>query len=118
MNGTKVTTEINFRLRRVTRTNKICTGAAMLRYAKNKPLPPENGAWQSAFLFGCLGALGLEAMAEPERKLCITIDAYSATIFPAPSDSVSRFREMEAACATIAERWQNIEPPAGAILEE
>src|ERR1019366_6730326 len=37
---------------------------------------------------------------------------------PAPSDSVSRFREMEAACATIAERWQNIEPPAGAILEE
>ena len=89
----------------------------MLRYAKGKALPPDTGEWQSAYLFGYLETIGLETEAEAERKLCITIDAYSGEVYAAPTDSVNRFHEIEAACATIAERWPNIEPPPNAVLE-
>jgi hypothetical protein len=34
----------------------------------------------------------------------------------APTDSVSRFKNMEAACASIAERWPNVAPPPNAVL--
>lgn len=118
LNGVRVTTDIHFRLRRTTRTNKIKLGAAMLRYAKGKALPSDVGEWQSAYLFGYLQFVGLEDQAEPERKLCITIDAYSAAVHAAPSDSINRFHEIEATCATIAERWPNIGPPPNAILTD
>jgi len=117
LKGVRVTTDIHFRMRRTTRTNKVRIGAAMLRYAKGKALPPDTGEWQSAYLFGYLETIGLETEAEAERKLCITIDAYSGEVYAAPTDSVNRFHEIEAACATIAERWPNIEPPPNAVLE-
>jgi hypothetical protein len=114
----KVTPDIQFRLRRLTKTNKIRLGAGMLRYAKGKPLSPEVAKWQSAFLFGYLQATNSEisAGADIEGKLCLTIDAWTGQAYGAPTDAASRFKNMEAACATIAERWANIEPPAGAIL--
>lgn len=114
--GVKISVEMQFRLRRVTRTNKIRLGGAMLRYAKGKPLSLAAGEWQSAYLFGYLGVIQLEAEAAAEQKLCITIDAQSGNVIPAPSNSIDRFKEMEAACATIAERWPNVDPPTGAIL--
>jgi hypothetical protein len=47
LHGTKVTSEVHFRLRRTTKTNKIRVGAATLRYAKGRPLwaaqPTRNG---------------------------------------------------------------------------
>lgn len=116
LNGVKVTAEIHFYIRRRTRTNKIRIGAAMLRYAKGKPLPPEIGEWQSAFLLGYLPLVSVEDGAEPEHKLCITLDAYAGVIHSAPKDSARRFQNMKAACATIAERWPNILPPPNAIL--
>ena len=88
----------------------------MLRYAKGTALPTEVAYWQSAFLHGYLGVIGVEPGAEVEHKLCLTIDAYSGIAHPAPTNSASRFQNMEAACATIAERWPNIEPPPGAVL--
>ena len=116
LGGVRVTTELFFRFRRLTRTNKIRIGIGALRYAKGKPLDPEVGKWQSAFLFGFLREINTEYGADPELKLCITIDAYSGKVHPAPTDAVRRYRDMEAACKSIAERWPNVEPPVGAIF--
>ncbi len=114
--GVKVKPDIQFRLRRVTKTNKVKLGAASFRYAKAKALKPEVGDWQSALLRAYLAETAIEADAEPENKLCITIDAYSGACYPAPGDSVSKHKNMVAACAAIAERWDNIPPPANAVL--
>ena len=116
LGGVRVTTELFFRFRRLTRTNKVRVGIGALRYAKGKELDAEVGKWQSAFLFGLLREISTEDEAATERKLCVTIDAYSGRVHPAPSDSIRRYRDMEAACQTIAERWPNVQPPANAIL--
>ena len=48
--------EILFRLQRVTKkTNENRVGGGMVRYAKNRPLNPETGAWQ---LRCCMGTFG------------------------------------------------------------
>ncbi|BAB51924.1 hypothetical protein [Mesorhizobium japonicum] len=116
LGNVKVKPDIQLRFRRLTKTNKVKIGAATLRYAKGKPLKDDTGAWQSAFLFGYLALAEIEEGAEPEHKLCITIDAYSGTCFPAPTDSVSKFKNMEAECAGIAERWDNLPPPPKAVF--
>lgn len=116
LNGVRVNVDIAFLLQRVTKTNKIRIGAATLRYAKGKPLSPAVAEWQSAFLLGFLNETGIDEEAEPEQQLCLTIDAYAGIAYPAPGDAVSRYNNMAAACATIAERWDNVEPPAGAVF--
>lgn len=116
INGVVVTVDISFRLRRTTRTNKVRIGAGTLRYAKGKSLSPEVGAWQSTFLMDYLSQDANQDNAEPEGKLCVTIDAYSGVCHPAPGDAVRRFKNMEAACSTIAERWPNVPPPHGAVF--
>jgi hypothetical protein len=116
LEGTKVTQEIQFRLRRVTKTNKVRVGAAALRYQKGKALAAEIGEWQSALLFGLLSLPGVADGADPELKLCLTVDAYAGACHAAPTNAVSRFNNAEAACATIAERWLNITPPPGAVI--
>lgn len=114
--GVTITVDLSFRLRRRTKTNKVRQGAATLRYAKGKKLAPEVGAWQSAFLFGFLRDTSAVQEVEPERQLCLTIDAYAGTCHAAPSNSVSRYQNIKAACASIAEQWPNIQPPPGAVL--
>jgi len=114
--GVKITAELQLRLRRLTKTNQIRVGAAMLRYAKGKPVGRAAADWQAAFLHGYLRSIGVEDGAEVEHKLCLVIDGYSGVCYDAPTNSVSRFKNMEAACASIAERWPNIAPPPGAVL--
>ena len=114
-NGVRINPDIQFRLRRVTRTNKIRVGAGVLRYAKGKPTNEEAALWQAAFVCGYLGDTR-EDMADPEHKLCITIDAYAGVAYGAPGDAVRRYTNMLAACATIAERWPNIAPPPNAVF--
>ena len=116
LNGVMVSFSPDFLLARVTRTNKRKLGAAMLRYAKGKALPANVGAYQSAFMFGYLDINPFEEHAAPEHKLCITIDAYAGTTYGAPGNSKYLFKEMGAACASIAERWPHIKPPPGAIF--
>jgi hypothetical protein len=116
LDGTKVTADIQFRLRRVTRTNKVRAGAGILRYSKGRPLPSSVGEWQSAILFGLFGLVGGDEGSEPELRLCLTVDAYAGACHQAPSNAVSRFNNAEAECASIAERWPNIQPPPGAVL--
>jgi len=115
--GTKIRFAPHLMFRRlVKRTNKLHRGALMLRYAKGKPLPAEIGGYQSAAAFGLLGIVKDEEMGVPEKGLCITLCAVSGKPYSAPSNSVSIFANMRAACEAIAERWQNIKPPKGAIL--
>jgi len=57
-----------------------------------------------------------EEAAEPEHKLCVTIDAYTGVAHAAPTDAVRRFQNMRAACETIAEWWPRVAPPTGAVL--
>lgn len=114
--GVRVNSEIHFRLRRLTKTNKVRVGAAMLRYAKHKELDKDVAEWQSAFLFGLLLTAPPEEGAEAEHKLCLTIDAHSGKAYGAPGNAAQRFKNMAAACASIAERWPNIKPPPKAVL--
>ena len=88
----------------------------MLRYAKGKTLKQAIGEWQSAFLSGYLQAVDVEEGADPEHGLCVTLNAYSGTVHPAPTDSKRRFRNMEAACKTIVEWWPNITPPPNSVI--
>ena len=116
LKGVKVTSDIHWRLRRLTKKNAVKVGAAMLRYTKGRALAEEVADWQSAIILGHLRQVGVEEAAEPEAKLCITVDAYAGKWRPAPTDSVRRFNQTKDACATIAEWWPNIKPPAGAIF--
>lgn len=114
--GVKITPDVLFRFRRLTPSNKVRVGIATIRYAKGKPLKQDIAEWQSAFLFGYIGFLDEEEGAEPDRKLCITIDGHSGACFTAPSNTTTRLKNMDAACAGIAERWDNISPPNNAVL--
>ncbi|WP_413219234.1 hypothetical protein [Tritonibacter mobilis] len=116
INGVEVNPDIRFGVQRVTRTNRLRTGFGTIRYAKNKPLGDELGAFQSSILFGFRKMLDVQDDAAPEEKLCLTLDCVTGNFIPAPTDATRRFQNVEAACATIAERWDNIEPPENAVL--
>nr|WP_321360252.1 hypothetical protein [uncultured Hyphomonas sp.] len=116
VNGVTITSDIVFRSQRLTRTNKVRIGAGTLRYAKGKPLNEEVANWQAAFLFGFLRNTTDPEEVEPENKQCIVIDAQTGVVHSAPTNAVSRYNNMEAACATIAERWANIAPPPNAVF--
>lgn len=117
LSGVKINIEILFRLRRTTSTNETQTGGGMVRYLKNRPLNPDTAAWQSAFLLGYLDLVNIDSGEKPEAKLCLTVDAFAGKSYAAPGNALTRFKQMEAACATIAERWDNVKPPANAILD-
>ena len=53
--GVRVNADLAVRFRRSTATNKVKTGAAVVRYAKGQELKTEIAEWQSAFVFGVGG---------------------------------------------------------------
>lgn len=116
LEGTKFKFKPNVLLQRTTKTNKIRVGVIMLRYAKGRPLAPDAGAWQSAAAYSYLRSHCEGQEIEPDLKLCLTIDVVSGIAYPAPTNSIYRFNEIKAACATIAERWPQIKPPKGAVI--
>jgi hypothetical protein len=116
LSGVRVSFVPQLVLRRLTKTNKIRSGALMLRYAKNTPLPADVGSFQSAAIFGYWRTLDVANNGEAERGLCITLDAYTGTSHPAPTNAIYLFKEMTAACASIGERWPAIKPPKNAVL--
>jgi hypothetical protein len=44
------------------------------------------------------------------------MDAYTGLAHSAPTNAVYLFKEMQAACLSIAERWAVIQAPKGAIF--
>ncbi len=115
-NGTRVSFYPDLLVSRVTRRNTVKTGAVMLRYAKSKALGPPVGIHQSALIFGYIKELPIDEASEPEKPLCITLDAYKGAIYEAPGNSVYLCKEMAAACASIAERWPAVQAPPGSVL--
>jgi hypothetical protein len=88
----------------------------MLRHKKGKALAAEVGGYQSAAAFGLLRDYAPEAGAEVDKAICVTLDAFTGELYPAPGAALTMVANMKAACLTIAERWPNIKPPKGAIL--
>ncbi|HUD89051.1 MAG TPA: hypothetical protein VMR17_21575, partial [Xanthobacteraceae bacterium] len=116
LGGMKVSFVPQLVLRRLTKRNKIKSGALMLRYAKNKVLPVDVAEFQSAAIYGYWRTLNVEKNGEAERALCITLDAFTGKCHEAPTNAIYLFNEMKAACATLVERWPAIKPPKTAIL--
>ena len=116
LSGVAVNPDIRLGFQRTTKTNKLRTGFMTIRYAKGKPLSKEVGRWQSSLLFGCRRIADESDSSIAERKLCLTLDALTGQFIPAPGNAVSRFNNMKAACSSIADMWDNIEPPSGAII--
>lgn len=116
LNGVEVTLSTNFSLTRLTRTNKLKFGAAMLRYSKGIALDEDTAKHQSAAIFALSKSIEEEMAAEADKTLCLTIDAYSGVAYPAPGNSIYLFNQIKAACATIAERWPAIPEPPNAVL--
>lgn len=116
VSGVKVTFSPSLILRRLTKTNKLRRGALMLRYAKGKALAADVGHYQSSAIFGLLGEHEDEVGSEPERQLCLTLDAVTGDLYAAPTNAITNFANMKAACQSIAERWPNIPPPPAAIV--
>ncbi|HTW50905.1 MAG TPA: hypothetical protein VME45_03315 [Stellaceae bacterium] len=97
INGMSVRFGHHLLLRRTTTTNKQRIGAIMLRYAKGETLGINVGEWQAASMFGFLRMVYEAEAAEPERKLCVVLDAYAGKTHLAPGNAVYRFNEMRAA---------------------
>jgi hypothetical protein len=114
LNGVRVSFSPNFFFRRTTKTNAVRLGAGTLRYEKFKKVNPEAARYQSAFAVGYLNQHGDHFGADADPKLCIIVDAWAGEVIAAPGDAVTRFKNMEAACKTIAEWWPNIEAPSPA----
>ncbi|PVM83349.1 hypothetical protein DDF62_25230 [Caulobacter radicis] len=117
INGVRVTFQPDAMLQRITKTNKVRTGAVMLRYAKGKALNAKVASYQSAFIFGRMTELADLEIAEPEKKLCAILDAQSGVVHEAPGNANYLYKEMDAACLAIAERWEAIKPPVGAVVK-
>lgn len=114
-NGTKVKFTPSLLTYRLTKANTQKIGAIMLRYAKGEPVSQSVAEWQSAFMYGVFAQQPFIEEAKPEYKLCRVLCAVSGLEHFAPSNSIYKFKEMKAACADIAEKWDNVPPPAGAI---
>jgi hypothetical protein len=116
LGGTRVTFEPHVLLTRTTRTNKVRIGALMLRYKKGAAVNEEAALYQAAFIYGYLLRRQMEENTSPDPKLCLILDVHTNQTIEAPSKSGYMFKEMEAACSAVAERWPAIEPPADAVL--
>jgi len=107
-------------LKRVNRRNVPKIGVAFFRYSRNKPLADEVACWQGAISMGYLttklhqgtGDVDMDS----ERALCVAFDVWTGRTHEAPSNAVYRFKEVRAVCAGIAERWDQIQPPPGAVF--
>lgn len=115
-NGTSVRFTPSLLTYRMTKANTQKIGAIMFRYAKDKPVFDEIAQWQAAFMFGYFSENPFIEESKPEQKLCQILCAVSGDTIIAPTNSIYRFNEMKAACSDIAEKWENVPPPTGAII--
>jgi hypothetical protein len=115
--GTTVKFAPQMVVRGVGRGNVPIIGALSLRYAKGKALPENEAKFEAAFALGYLRSSPIDDVAEPRDKLCLVFDGHTGTFTCAPGDSATRFANMTAACESIANMWDKIQPPKGAVLK-
>ncbi len=118
IHGVNLTFSPDLLLKRVNQRNSPKLGVAFFRYAKNKPLSDEVACWQGAISFGYLDTRVKQGLGDvdPEKEMCVAVDMWTGKVHQAPSNAVYRFNEVKAACAGIAERWDQIQPPDGAVI--
>jgi hypothetical protein len=116
-NGTEISFFPDVLVARTNKRNNRKIGAVNLRYSKSARLSEQTAAWQSALMFGVLKDEPFEEESSPELALCQTLDGFNGKVYEAPTNSVYMYKEMQAACAGIAQQWNNIMPPNGAILK-
>ncbi|NMM44257.1 hypothetical protein HH303_07195 [Rhodospirillaceae bacterium KN72] len=115
-NGTIVRFTPSLLSYRTTKANTQKIGGIMFRYSKGTPLNEDVGGFQAAFMYGFFTDSPFIEEAKPERGLCRVICALSGKVHTAPVKPIYKFNEMKAVCYDIAEKWENIAPPSGAIL--
>jgi hypothetical protein len=115
-NGTQVQFSPNLFTYRATRANTHKIGGIMFRYARGEPVPKDAAEFQTAFIYGFFSISPFMEDAKPEDKLCLVLDAVSGETFIAPDKPIYKFNEMKAVCGDIAEKWENVAPPPGAII--
>ncbi len=115
-NGTVVKFKPSLLTSRKTKANTQKIGGIMYRYAKATPVEKEVAEFQTAFIYGYFATWPFIEEAKPEDKLCIVFDAVSGETHTAPSKAIYKFNEMKAVCGDIAEKWENVKPPPGAVL--
>ncbi len=116
-NGTTVKFTPHMVVRGVGKGNVPIIGALSLRYAKGKALDEDEAKYEAAFALGYLRSHPIDEVAEPREKLCLVFDGHTGTFTSAPGDSATRFANMKAACESIANMWDKVPPPKGAVLK-
>ncbi|MDG4852982.1 MULTISPECIES: hypothetical protein [unclassified Mesorhizobium] len=115
-NGTTVKFTPSLLTYRKTKANTHKIGGIMYRYAKASPVPKEAAEFQAAFMYGFFTTNPFVEEAKPEDALCVVFDAVNGMTYNSPAKAIYKFNEMKAVCGDIAEKWDNIPPPAGAVL--
>lgn len=116
LGGVEVSADIPVRMHRTTKTNKVRIGGVSLRYSKGKMADKNACEWHAAFIHGYLNKTWTGDDAHAENKLCLVLDAHTGVLHSAPTDAVSRFSNMAAGCASIADMWPQTKPPKGAVF--
>ncbi len=114
--STKVKMGPHLVLRATGRDNVPIIGALTFRYAKGKTINDEEAKYQAALTLGYLRKVPIDDVAEPKEKLCLVMDCHTGRLHQAPSDSLTRFKNMMAACESIADMWPKIKPPIGSVI--
>lgn len=117
MGGLEVRFAPDLLLYRTNSRNVPKSGALFLVYSKGKAAKEEEALFLSSISFGYLsGSVLEEELGEPEKGLCLSVCAYSGTKYAAPGNAKTRFNNMKAAGAMIADVWDAIQPPNKAVL--
>ncbi len=115
-NGTKVKFRPDMLTSRTTKANTQKIGGLMFRYSKSGAVSDEVAGYQTAFMYGYFGERPFIEEAKPEGALTLVLCANSGKTHPSPSKPIYTYNEMKAVCGDIAEKWENVDPPSGAVF--
>lgn len=115
--GVKVTADIPLRLHRTTPSGKTRLGGLVMRFAHGAMAGTETAQWLSSFVHGYVRQTTTEDEADIGHNLCLVVDVGTGRIFKAPTNAISRYKAMQAACADIARQWRTLAPPRPAARQ-
>ncbi|MEZ5812268.1 MAG: hypothetical protein R3D45_12720 [Rhizobiaceae bacterium] len=117
LEGVKVTADIPLRLDKTTAAGRMRLGGLVLRFGRGIMAGPETAQWLSSFVHGYLRQTSTAGNADIGHNLCLVADIGAARLFKAPTDAISRYKAMQAACADIAGQWRMLAPPRPAARQ-
>jgi len=114
--GTMIKFRPNLLASRKTQANTQKIGSGMFRYSKSGPVASDVAEFQCAFMYGYFGDFPFIEEAKPEEKLSFVLCANSGKTYTTPKKPIYKYNEMKAVCSDIAEKWENVEAPKGAVF--